>query len=204
MKSTYHVKIRNNPPNMAGQPKQMAQINTVNPAIAVNSLLKTLPPSTQVLKTVPVQPTPPTSSAPIPPKPSEPPTLEATSYPASQLLSQFNVNKAKPAQVVQVVQPVQPMPPTVLKSNPPVLNKLQKQPGSSAPMITMTNKPQEARPETVQPSVIASKKSATAPSEDPRTLSKTPPSLCVIVKPSKAIPEVMNQKKRETLGKRSS
>ncbi|KAK4007770.1 hypothetical protein OUZ56_012922 [Daphnia magna] len=37
--------------------------------------------------------------------------------------------------------------------------------------------------------------------EDPKLLSKTTPSLCVVVRPPNAVPDAVNAKKREALGR---
>lgn len=71
---------------------------------------------------------------------------------------------------------------------------------SSATSVSASISQQSKAP--TSSTITTTKKNAQSGSivEDPKLLSKTIPSLCVVVRPANAVPDAVNQKKRETLG----
>jgi len=207
VKSTYHVKIRNHQASAQTLQKVANPSTTGNQPIH-NSLLKNLPPNSNIVRAVPSasQSSLTKVVAPAAQILPEHPPMEMAPYPASQLLSHFTSNKPKQPQMVQLVQPLQLQQNASLATNKVPPNK--PLPNKPVPVATQpvppTIKLPEIRTESaasqVQRKITAAPPAAASAPDDQKNLSKSVPSLCVIVKPSKSIPDVMNQKKRETLG----
>ncbi len=158
-------------------------------------------------------------------------TVEDAAFPASQLLSQFTaakkvktspfvqnlpgpqVSQSSPVQVTQPIQVNQPMihhaqPVQAIQSTVQVSGAVKKttqliQPNKPSERLpSMASPPINQQMKTITTSFIPSKKNVpTVSPEDPKMLSKTIPSLCVVVRPANSLPDSVNAKKREGLGR---
>lgn len=209
VKSTYHVKIRNHQAPVSAQTLQkVVNPNTTGNQPIPNSLLKNLPSNSNIVRAVPSvsQSSLTKVVAPAVQILPEHPPMEMPPYPASQLLSHFTSNKPKQPQIVQLVQPLQLQQNVALAINkvqpnkPPVIKPVAAAPQPVPPTIKLPEIRTEPTAGQVQRKSTPAPLAAASAPDDQKNLSKSVPSLCVVVKPSKSIPDVMNQKKRETLG----
>lgn len=154
-------------------------------------------------------------------------TVLDAAFPASQLLSKFTattIMKQRTAQADQAslhqqtlqhnqnIQASQNIQSIQQNNSVPLIHDMLKKPnGSQAIVAPQHNKLQDTTVPSAShigktqsvptPSTInAGKKTNSSGSDDPKLLVKTIPSLCVYVRPLSLVPEVVNQKKRESLG----
>ena len=195
VKTVRHVKLRNTAPGIAvtsGQPNQPQIKNMMNQPTSSVSLLRNLPPNTQILKAVPIQQQSAALGSTVSQLPVnvEPFSLESSPVTSPQLFTHLTINKKSfqlnPTGSLPSAQSV------VNKSTLPALNKLPlgRPPASQGPVV---NKSQEALKKTTPT------KQGSGP-DDPKALGSTIPTLNVVVKPNKTAPDAVNQKKREVLG----